>query len=243
MKKLLAGYCIHRTRNGIKVYQNFFYRWFTFNSKTLQTVINRYRPEKISLDYIKYLTLNLRLNYKSNNCCILGLGGGAAAHAICKYAPAANITAVELSEDIINIAKKYFMLNKIKHLTIIQQDANIFMQQQSKSFENILIDLYDKDQFPINCKHPDFFKNCYNSLLANGVLAINLANTFDHFPIFIELRNLFKQNIVCVQVKKTCNLIILAYKVDSMLYVIQQLQQSQLIKKIAWDPKWGYIAE
>ena len=160
MKKLIKtciGSCIHESSEGIKVYQNLFYRWLTINSDALQTVINRHNPQNPVLPYINQLIF--ALNLAPANCCLLGLGGAAAVHAINGNKTPVAVTAVELSKEMIEIAASYFMIGSIKNLTIIHQDALVFVQQSKTLFHHLLLDLYNATCFPTQCNHYNFFKN------------------------------------------------------------------------------------
>ena len=107
------GKCIYTSPSGYKVYQNLFYRWLTLGSDALQTVINRRTPQKPVLYYLPALTLMTR-KYPGLTC-LLGLGGAGLALMLNKT----SLVAVDNSEEVIEIAKKFFMIEHLKNLTII----------------------------------------------------------------------------------------------------------------------------
>ena len=76
---------------------------------------------------------------------ILGLGGGSVAKLVSKKWPQAEITGVDIDEEMINLGKKYLGLDASK-IKIVIQDAYEFKEKDK--FDLILVDLYCGDKFP-----------------------------------------------------------------------------------------------
>ncbi|MDF1757944.1 MAG: hypothetical protein P1U74_06565 [Legionellaceae bacterium] len=237
--KTLLGNKIYQSQNGACVYQNLTYRWLTLGSNTIQTLINRRKPSKPELLYLQALTFTLR--QMSTNTCLLGLGGGGLAHFI--NWNDIKLTAVESNNEIIEIAKKYFMLGEVKNIEVIEQDAYLFVQQCTNKYKHLIIDIHDESGFPPACKNIDFFISCKKMLLPDSILAINLANQQDYLPIIEILNNLFNKRIVCIPVKKTANMVVIASNSGTVNYLINLFNQSKEVRKLIWDAKFGYIAE
>ena len=237
--KTIIGRCIYQSPNGIYIYQNLFYRWLTFDKISIQTMINRYKPQNTTLPYIKPFTFALRST--PSNCCLLGLGGGAVAHATKSYKHLIKLTAIESNADIIHIANRYFMLNKIKNLNIIHKDAFLFMQTCQSMYQHILVDIHDAKSFPTNCNNSDFFKFCKLRLLPNGVLTINLSSVSEAWDILKYLRENFNQRTICIPVKGTANMILLACNSSSVKTLLYLFEKNNANQKIIWDKNWGYM--
>ena len=142
MWKTLAGHCIYQTSTGTKVVQNPLFRWLEFNnSNALQTVLNRYRPEKPGLHYIKPLILAAEL--QPGSTCMLGLGGAGAAHALSPFLRSSQLTVIESNAEVIDLAARFFKVGNIANLTIIHQDANLYLQECRSQFQHLLVDLFD----------------------------------------------------------------------------------------------------
>lgn len=248
--KTLIGTCIYQSRDGIRVYQNLIYRWLTFDDNAIQTLINRYQPRNPSLRYIKSITFALnnshpsKLSAKKSNkpsrACLLGLGGGAIAHNIKNNI---QLTVVECNPNVIQIAQRYFMLHKIKNLQIIEQNAKNFVEKCQDKYQHLIIDIYNHNNFPHDCLNSVFFYNCKRILEPDGILAINLANLTDHMPILNLLNEQFGKNKICLPIKKTENMIVYVTKNDSIKNLINLFTESNEIKKLIWDVKYGYIAK
>jgi len=110
------------------------------------------------------------------NCLILGLGGGTLAELISQKWPAAGIMGVEIDKEMIRLGKKYFTLDKIPHLKILNQDAIKIINKGElpiNNFDLIFIDLYLGRKVPSGSEKEDFL-NCLKSILSeDGLIIIN----------------------------------------------------------------------
>ena len=241
MWKTFAGRCVYRSSTGVRVFQNFFFRWLKFDGTALQTVLNRYFPHRPALQYIKSLVLAAQL--QPGNCCMLGLGGGGAAHALSSSLEDFQLTVVESNSEVIDIAKRFFMINNLKNVHIVHQDASIFLQQTTLQFQHLLVDLFNVEAFPQQCNTEQFFAHCKHSLLPGGILAVNLANRHEQWPVFKLIRQQFLSATVALPVKNCPNMIILACKSETVTTLLDLLKHSKKLKRLAWDRQWGCIAE
>jgi len=238
--KTTAGRCIYQSASGINVYQNYIYRWLTLNSNVLQTLIHRRQPAKPALNYIKHLIVAASL--QPADCCILGLGGGAVVHALSSYLQKLSLVAVESNAEVIAVARSYFMIDTLKNLTVIHQDANLFLQQSHNQYQHLLVDLFDAYSFPAHCNNHQFFAKCKRLLLPGGVLAVNLANLHEQWPVFEHIRSNFNHCTITLPVKGTANMVILASNEGTITPLLDRLKRSKLVKKLAWNAKWGCVA-
>ena len=234
------GRCIYVSPSGYKVYQNFFYRWLTLGSNALQTVINRYNPKKPVLYYIPVLTLMARKLPGSS--CLLGLGGASVAQLLTSEIPGHSIVTVDSSEEVIQIAKQFFMVDRIPCLTIVHQNANDYIRECNTTYNHLMVDLYDANNFPAECNNDEFFIHAKNKLKENGFLAVNLANYKEQWPIFEMIKKQFKNTLV-IPVKKSANIVIIASAQGDKETFIKQMQSYPEIKRIVWMDSWGYVGK
>jgi len=235
--KARFGRVIHRI-DDIQVCQNRAYRWLRFNSPALQTLINRRNPSRIELCYLHALLYAARHN--PGPACLLGLGGGGAAHALAPFFNTMPLVAVEHSDAIIAIGLEFFMLNTLSHLTIVHQDALDFITSDMRCYQHLLVDLFNDQAFPMHCSTPLFFEECKKKLLPEGILAVNLASLTDQLPILTHIRTCFSNHTLLLPVRNTSNLIVFAAKnIHPLLSIFQQDKQT---KKLTWSPLWGYVA-
>ncbi len=230
---------IYESPNGAAIYQNFWYRWMTFNTRPIQTLVNRRHPERPLLNYIQPLTVAAR--HDPGETCLMGLGGAAIGHYLKANQPKLNLDVIEIDDEVIQLAEKYFRLNELSQLNIIQQDAAQFMQHPPKTYRHLLIDLFDAYHFPTSCDNPLFFKQCYENLEKEGILAINLANPTQHRRIYHFLQSHFDQGIVTVPIEHSTNMVMLASKTQSIDTLLDYFYLNFKVKMQQWDPDWGYM--
>jgi len=237
--KTFAGRCIHQSVNGIQVRQNMAYRWLTFGSDAIQTLIHRRHPERCGLKYIKALTLAARANPASS--CLLGLGGAGVAHALAPCFGDVPLDAIDSNLEVIEIGSRYFMTGQIKNLHVIHEDAFLHVQHTTARYQHLMIDLFNAHSFPAHCNNADFFGHCRRILLPKGILAVNMANLHEQWPVLMHIRAHFEQCTVSIPVKGTANMIVLAYKGKSVKPLLSLLENQDL-KRFTWDSKWGCVA-
>lgn len=89
---------------------------------------------------------------------LLGLGTGSNTRLIKDRFPQAQITAVEIDPDMVDIARKYCHIDKIKNLRVIVADAYDYVLGIKKgSFDLVLVDCYDGKNFPQQLEKRRFY--------------------------------------------------------------------------------------
>ncbi|MBA2652561.1 MAG: fused MFS/spermidine synthase [Tatlockia sp.] len=240
MWKTFAARLIYQSPQGIRVFQNFLFRWLQFDSKALQTVINRYKPSRPQLRYLNYLMLAVQL--KPQNCCMLGLGGGGAAHALSPLLGCSKLVVVESSLEVIELAKRFFMIDSLKNIALVNEEASLFLSKNNDKYQHLLIDLFTAHTFPEHCISEEFFANCKRALNPGGILAINSANAKEHLSLYEALKKQFLSATVVVAVPGTANLIIYAQNSSNINLFLDLLKNNKKIKQLSWSDRWGYMA-
>jgi spermidine synthase len=237
--KILGGRCIYQTPHGVKVHQNAKYRWLTNNSDSIQSIINRRHPEKPVLLYA--IPLSWILKHQLAKTCLLGLGGAGIVHALAPYLNE-ELIAVENDAEMIAIAKQYFRVDELKQLKIIHQDAFEFVKSNRENYQHLLIDLFNATNFPAHCSTPSFFSHCWQLLQNEGIMAVNIANPDEVWPLFLCIRECFSQHTVIIPIENCANFIVLAIKSTSIAGLLERLQTIPQLKKLSWDSHWGCLA-
>lgn len=139
-----------------------------------------------------------RVNIKS--VLILGLGCGTVAEIINRKWPEAQITGIEIDKEVLEIGKKYFALEKIKNLSILNEDAlwwitSKFALMDKQKYNLILVDLYKGKEFPEEATGEIFLKGLGDLAQKNGLIVINRLY-FDGYKkitinFFEKLKNCF----------------------------------------------------
>ena len=131
---------------------------------------------------------------KANQVLILGLGGGTAVQLIKERFPEVKITTLEIDQEIIKIGKKYFGLDGIKDLKIINAEAIGWVNNyRGDKFDLILVDLYIGSEFSKEAMNDEFLKKLKKLLSKNGVIIFNWLKNKSEGRLFEKLEKSFAQ--------------------------------------------------
>lgn len=237
MWKTYLGKCIHESPSGFRVWQNIAYRWLTFDDNVYQSIINRSHPERGGLKYIDPFTRMARAF--PGDSCLLGLGGASVAHVLFQSLVNLRMDAVDNSQDVINIATRYFKIAPLKNLNVIHQSAEKFVQSTSERYQHLLVDLYGTDDYPLECSHEVFFAHCKALLKPDGIMAVNLIDLHEKKAIFQFIRNQFDSCTLVVPVAGTTNTIVFASTACNQRIFLEKIQF--MMKRLVWDSIWGCV--
>lgn len=230
------GKCIHKSRNGIYVYENQHYRWVLFNERFIQSLMHKKKPKKALIPYLNTLSLFQKL-YPGDTC-LLGLGAGSIVHHINHVDHSLDV--VEIHPDMIEIAEKFFYLPQSPQLRIHCQCANEFLQTHPETFFHILVDLGDENGFPEQLKNQAFFKHIYQRLKPGGFLAVNLCQFHDLNVFKKLLKEVFGYYPLVIEAQG--NWILFARKNHSKQSLVDTLKENCHLKSFIWHPTYGEIA-
>lgn len=115
---------------------------------------------------------------KYQSALVLGVAGGSVIHLLRnEFEFTGKITGVELDSKIIEIANKYFNLNKIKNLEIKIQDAQEFIFASSEKYDLIVIDIFQDKIMPDFLFEEKFSSQLNKILSENGSILFNTIVT------------------------------------------------------------------
>jgi spermidine synthase len=113
---------------------------------------------------------------KINSILLLGLGGGSVIETLredFKYAKV--ITAIDIDSKIIEIAKTEFNLAESEQLIIVCDDALRYMQQNSATYDLLIIDLFIDVIIPDAFLKLDFWQDVLKASSTNGTVLFNAS--------------------------------------------------------------------
>ncbi len=199
LQKFLKGYAVleevESPINGrIQVWED----WFGRKRLVVGGISQSGAPvEKIWREALRPIS---NFKFPISNCLILGLGAGSAVWVINQYFPEAKITGVEIDSEVIRLGRKFFGLDGISNLKVLEQDAISSINNQQlaiNNFDLILVDMFLGNQIPTAAEDESFLKNLKKSLNKNGVVIFNrlyYGNKKEKTDKFIKiLRNFFEK--------------------------------------------------
>lgn len=122
----------------------------------------------------------LRLSEQTNvrSILVLGIGGGTVIELLAKRYPQANITAVDIDQTIIDIAKNYFYIDHIPRLSIVRADARAF--SSAKRFDRIIVDLFIGREIPPFVSQAAFYTRLKKMLSQHGIVVVNFLRELEY---------------------------------------------------------------
>lgn len=114
------------------------------------------------------------LNVNPKNVLILGFGAGSIASILQnEYKLKCNITGVEIDPEVIALGRRFFGIRNFSDLSIIEEDAFLFMEKNLSKFDLVIVDLYLDMLVPAQAETPEFAIQLKNSLSEDGQLVFN----------------------------------------------------------------------
>lgn len=221
--------CEETPWGNIEVWQNENIRsLYLQDQKAIQSQLDMAQKEKLLWQYTRAMMSFLLFQGRPQSTLLLGLGGGSIIHFLTHWFPALKITAVDINEQIVKIAKDYFGLSTTPQVNIEVADAFIYLNRlKQKSVNVILVDLHDGVSHPKFLYTPSFMAHCFHALSPGGVLVINLLiNSDQEFTdILVALRHSFTDISLCMKLKNQNNIVLFAFKAPT------SLDQTQLQSK------------
>lgn len=120
----------------------------------------------------------IRLKERNFSSCLL-LGGGAGSIPSILYKELGlniSTTVVEIDKEVIRLGKKYFKLGDYPNLTIINEDAFVFVSNTTETYDLIAIDIFKDIMVPERFISFVFFDNIKKRLTPNGVVIFNFVS-------------------------------------------------------------------
>ena len=144
---------------------------------------------------------------------ILGLGGGSITEVVSGLWPNAQMTAVDIDCEMVNMGKKYLDLDKVKNLRIEIEDAEKFVKSTKKKYDFVLIDLYKGPKMPEQFMGKKFVEAFYQLLEKSGVAAFNHLFTQTEKNDALSLEGKLRENFSSIlRVYPEANVVYLCFK-------------------------------
>ena len=131
-------------------------------------------PFETDIEYVNYLHLPLAVKPDPASVLIVGLGGGSLVKRMWRDYPALSVDAVELDEQVVDIAREYFALPDDERIRVFIDDGRAFLGYCAETYDLIVIDAFDDDHIPRPLTTEEFLRECRDHLSADGVIAYNV---------------------------------------------------------------------
>ena len=187
------------------------YRWLQIGGDSIQGLMDMNSPSQILLPNIQALLTTLLVCPEPRQLLNLGFGCGSIERFCIDRLSDVEITSLETSESVIQLAKEFFFIGVGEGCQIINTSAEVFLDNEKKAYDIILCDIFNDEEHPACLYDATFYKNLDNCLDDKGVLAINLLpeSEDDVLDILLSMKNYF-DNISLLEVPNHFNAILFA---------------------------------
>lgn len=148
---------------------------------------------------------NLAVKKRNPKCVlILGFGAGSVATILTEELnlnPA--ITGVELDPDVIELAHKYFQLDRFTDLKLIQEDAAVFAAQCQDSFDLLVSDVFIDKKIPEKFLTSEYISNLIRLTSKNGMGMMNMIaeTTMQQHQLREICKTVEKSGVTCSSIR------------------------------------------
>ena len=141
--------------------------------------MDKENPTELIIPYTKYFHLGQLFNPQIEKILFVGGGGFSGPKNFLEQYPNSLIDVVEIDSDVIDIAKKYFVVNDNPRLKIFNEDARTFLTNSNEKYDLIILDAYAADYIPFHLLTQEYFQIINEHLEPGGVVISNLIGSLE----------------------------------------------------------------
>lgn len=140
-----------------------------------QSVVSLVNPEHVHVEYVREAFLALAFIELPKRLLMIGLGGGVFSSRLRQAFPKTRIDAVDISPDIVDVAKTYFGVCEDTYMRIHVEDGQAFVTRTRHTYDLALLDAYSGTGVPEHLSTPEFFSSVSRRVSPNGMAILNIA--------------------------------------------------------------------
>jgi len=196
------------------VSERFGVRSLHIGSDTVQSAMRIAKPIDLELAYTRSMMAFLLFNPRPSRVLLVGLGGGSLAKFIYHRLPDTAVEAVEISPQVVAIAKHYFQLPaEDSRFSIVVGDGAEHIARPGAGFDVIAVDGYDAESQVEALSQSAFYEGCLARLLQDGILVVNLWGGDRQFGENLKrIETSFPAGTLCLPAEKPGNIIVFGFR-------------------------------
>lgn len=195
-------------------------RYLHFGTEWVQGAMQIARPWRLELEYQQQMMAPLLFVPEPGEILQLGLGAAALTKFCYRYLRAARITVVELSPQVIGVARQWFGLPPDdERLRVVAADAGRYLREcngaAAGAVDWLQVDLYDARARGPVLDDAAFYRACRGALRPGGVAAFNLFGSSLQ-PSLRRLQRAFGAHWLRLPRSAAGNTVVLAFAPDAL---------------------------
>jgi spermidine synthase len=188
-------------------------RLLHFDFGAIQSAMLMSSPQRLILAYTREMMTFLLFNSEPKRILLLGLGGGSIAKFCYQRLPGANITAVEVSPDVIALRREFSIPEDDQRFRVIRADGAAYVSAQSACMDVVLADACDRTGIATQFNSLQFYRTARNCLAPGGVFVTNLCgDESERAEHLRKLREAFDDEVLTLKMDSGRNLVAFAFR-------------------------------
>jgi spermidine synthase len=189
-------------------------RYLHLGTDTVQSGMRVSAPDELVLAYTRSMMAFLLFVPPPERVVTVGLGGGSVSKWIHRHLPSSRQVVVELNQQVIDIARRYFCVpDDDERLAVVQGDGAQWLAAQTDVADLIIVDGYDGVAIVEELSTDAFYASCARALSRDGVLVVNLWGSDRKYSENLHrIEGAFGGQVVCVPALQKGNIIVMGFK-------------------------------
>ncbi len=219
-------------------------RYLHFGTEWVQGAMRVRKPDWIELEYAQQMMAWMLFLDRPRRIAQLGLGTGALTKFCYREYPEAQVTAVELNPNVIDVCRSMFRLPPDdERLQVLQMDANLFVNDPAnrRSLDALQIDLYDATARGPVLDSPEFYQACARCLTDDGIASINLFGDHPSFNRNMPAICSAFDHVLALPEVHDGNVVVIAFKAEPEFDFADLYQRAAVIKEMTKLPARSWV--
>ena len=188
-------------------------RTLHLGNATVQSAMRLTAPDRLELSYTRSMMAVLLFMPRPHRVLAIGIGGGSLIKYILKHCSEAQLTAVEINPQVVQVARDYFYLPDTgKRFQVKIADGVVFVSAHPAAADVILLDGFTADRQAEELATDNFYRDCRAALSPGGVLTVNYWAGDRKFGAYLtRLENAFEGCLLRLPARRPGNVIAFAF--------------------------------
>ena len=189
-------------------------RTLHIGSDTVQSAMRLARPNDLELSYTRSMMAFLLFMPPPRRALLIGLGGGSLAKFIHHRLPGVRVRAIEVSAQVVTIARQYFHLPPDDPtLEVVIADGSEYIACEEACADAVIVDGYDSDAHAEELASKSFYDSCRDRLEPGGLFVVNLWGGDRLFTTLLKrIEAAFPEGTLCLPAERPGNVIVFGFK-------------------------------
>jgi spermidine synthase len=134
-------------------------------------------PFETDIEYVEYFHLAMAVKPDALRTLVIGLGGGTVVKRMWRDYPQMRIDAVEIDEEIVQVAHDLFALPVDDRIRVIVGDGRLFVESSVDTYDIVIVDAFDDDRIPRHLTTEEFMREVRDHLAFDGAVVWNVIGS------------------------------------------------------------------